>query len=87
MSGSNPRLAEKRQLALQFTVSPEQIEEDLESWVLSVFESNDELALVLKRLRRAYNAVRAGNTDRNGDKILAQVKAALHRAENAKKVI
>jgi hypothetical protein len=58
----------------------------IENWVRAILESNNNLAVVLKRLRESYCAVLAGKPVRDDDEILAQVEAVLQRAEKAKHV-
>jgi hypothetical protein len=58
-----------------------------EAWNRKVFESNNELALALKRIRDSYCILLAVEAVKNADEILAQVRATLTKAEKAKNVV
>jgi hypothetical protein len=72
--------------ALESAVPEEIVDLRIENWVRAILESNNNLAVVLKRLRESYCAVLAGKPVRDDDEILAQVEAVLQRAEKAKHV-
>ena len=63
------------------------IEVKIEVWNRKVFESNNELAIALKRIRDSYCMLLAGEAVKNADEILAQVRATLTKAEKAKNVV
>jgi len=52
-----------------------------------VFESNDELATALTRIRDSYRAQLAVHRIKDADEILAQVEDALQNAAKAKNVV
>ena len=65
----------------------EAIEVKSEAWNRKVFESNNELAIALKRIRDSYCMLLAGEAVKNADEILAQVRATLTKAEKAKGLV
>ena len=72
---------------LEFAVPKENIEAQLEDWIRRVFESNDELATALTRIRDSYRAQLAVHCIKDADEILAQVEGALQNAAKAKNVV
>jgi hypothetical protein len=72
---------------LKFAVPQEAIEVKSDTWNRRIFESNNELAIALRRIRDSYCMLLAGVAVKNADEILAQVRATLTKAEKAKNVI
>ena len=52
-----------------------------------VFESNDELATALERIRDSYRSLLARKLVKDNDDILALVEAALKNAAKAKNIV
>jgi hypothetical protein len=72
---------------LEFAVPQEGIERQIEDWLQRIVESNDELVVVVERLRDSYRALLAGKRVKDDDEILAQVEAALQNAAKAKNIV
>lgn len=72
---------------LEFAVPQEGIERQIEDWVQRIVESNDELVVVMERIRDSYRALRAGNPVKDDDEVLAQVETALKNAAKAKTIV
>jgi hypothetical protein len=77
----------KSTVRTEVAVPQEAIEVKSEAWNRKVFESNNELAIALKRIRESYCMMLAGQAVKNADEILAQVRATLRKAEKAKNVV
>jgi hypothetical protein len=72
---------------LEFAVPQEGIERQIEDWLQRIVESNDELVVVVERIRDSYRALLAGKPVKDNDEILAQVETALQNAEKAKNIV
>lgn len=72
---------------LEFVVPQKGIERQIEDWLQRIVDSNDELVVVMERLRDSYRALLAGNPVKDQDEILAQVETALQNGEKAKTIV
>jgi hypothetical protein len=72
---------------LEFAVPQAAIERQIEDWLQRIVESNDELVVVMERIRDSYRALLAGKPVKDDDEILAQVETALRNAARAKPIV
>ena len=72
---------------LEFAVPQAAIERQIEDWLQRIVESNDELVVVMERIRDSYRALLAGKPVKDDDEILAQVETALQNAAGAKPIV
>lgn len=96
-SWNNPKASEKggsmtepkdpTDKVLEFAVPQEGIERQIEDWLQRIVESNDELVVVVERIRDSYRALLAGKPVKDDDEILAQVESALQNAARAKTIV
>jgi hypothetical protein len=64
--------------------TPNNIEVQLVNWIASLVQSNNDLAIVLVRLRDSYRIALAGGLTADANDIIAMVEIALRDAENTR---